>query len=112
MDSGVCREIVKKILDLKETDLLVYRELLRIGRARVKDIADSINRDRTTVQRSLNRLVRAGLCSKEKRILKSGGYFYVYYTSDPKKIRSLLEECLDRWYHKIKEKLKMETILV
>lgn len=109
MDDNLCRDIIKRILDLRDTDIAVYRELLKIKKARVKDISKIIGRDRTTIQRSLNRLVNAGLCCKEKKIMKNGGYFYVYHLKESEEIKSILESCLDNWYYKIKERLKLEN---
>lgn len=108
MDDNLCRDIMKRILDLRDTDIVVYRELLKIKKARVKDISKIIGRDRTTIQRSLNRLVNAGLCYKEKKIIKNGGCFYVYHVRESEEIRSILESCLDKWYYKIKEKLRLK----
>ena len=99
---------MKRILDLRDADIVIYRELFKIKKAKVKDISKIVGKDRTTVQRSLNRLVNAGLCCKEKRIMKNGGYFYVYHLKESKEIRSFLESCLDKWYHKIKKRLKLE----
>lgn len=111
MENDACKEIVKWILNLKDLDINVYRTLLKLGGAKVSLITDVIGRDRSTIQRSLNRLVDAGLCYKEKKLLRNGGYYYVYFAKKPEEVKSVVEECLDRWYRTIKEKLLSGEIL-
>ena len=106
MEEELCRDIIKKILNLRDLDVVVYKNLLRLGRkARVNDLSHIIKKDRSTVQRSLNRLVKAGLCRKEKRIMRNGGYYYIYSVKEAEEIRDIIEKCLEEWYTKIKTKL-------
>lgn len=86
--------------------MTVYKELLKIGRGRVNEISKLLGKDRTTIQRSLNRLVKAGLCMKEKKILDNGGYFYLYSARKPEELKSSVERCLDEWYNMMKRKIK------
>ena len=106
MEEELCRYIIKKILNLRDLDVVVYKNLLRLGRkARVNDLSHIVKKDRSTVQRSLNRLVKAGLCRKEKRIMRNGGYYYIYSVKEPEEMRDTIGKCLEEWYTKIKTKL-------
>ena len=69
----------------------------------MNELSAIVNKDRTTVQRSLNRLVRTGLCEKKKLFLNGGGYYYVYTSKNPDDIRILLENCINEWYKAIKD---------
>ena len=112
MEDDLCKDIMKRILNLKDADIQIYRELVKVRSARVSEISKMVGKDRTTVQRSLNRLVKAGLCSKERKVLDGGGYFYIYVMKKPEDIRSILEDCLERWYAKLKERIKIENALL
>ncbi|MCD6542647.1 MAG: ArsR family transcriptional regulator [Thermoplasmata archaeon] len=106
MEEELCRDIIKKMLNLKDLDVVVYKNLLRQRRkVKVNDLSHIVGRDRSTVQRSLNRLVKAGLCRKEKRIMRNGGYYYIYSVKEAEEIRDIIEKCLEEWYTKIKTKL-------
>lgn len=44
----------------------------------LEEIAKKLSRDKTTVFRSAQKLASLGLCVKETRTLKGGGYYHVY----------------------------------
>ena len=45
-------------------------------------ISKEVDRDRTTTFRSLQKLVSLGLCVKETKTIKEGGYYHVYSAVD------------------------------
>ncbi len=67
------------------------------------EITEEVDRDRTTTFRSLQKLVTLGLCVKETKTIKEGGYFHVYNAVDmetfkmetEKKVKEL-QKSLDR----------------
>jgi predicted transcriptional regulator len=44
----------------------------------LEDLSKAVNRDKSTVFRSLQKLTGLGICVKESRTLKEGGHFHVY----------------------------------
>lgn len=52
------------------------------GGMTLEDIASESNRDRTSVFRSLQKLVNLGICDKEAKTQKGGGLFHVYRAID------------------------------
>jgi predicted transcriptional regulator len=48
----------------------------------LEDMAKKLSRDKTTVSRSAQKLAGVGLCIKETRTLKGGGYYHVYSAVD------------------------------
>ncbi len=46
------------------------------------DVSKETDRDRSTTFRSLQKLVTLGLCSKETKTIKEGGYYHVYSVVD------------------------------
>jgi predicted transcriptional regulator len=46
------------------------------------DISQEADRDRTTVFKSLQKLVKVGICNKETKTMKDGGYYHVYSAID------------------------------
>src|SRR5215203_5671668 len=46
------------------------------------DVSKEADRDRSTTFRSLQKLVSLGICVKETKTIKDGGYFHVYSVVD------------------------------
>ena len=46
------------------------------------EVAEKVDRDKSTVFRSLQKLVGLGICNKETKTLKEGGYYHTYDTID------------------------------
>lgn len=97
-----CEDLVELLLDVKAPDVRTYRALLDTeAGSRVDEVADALDRNRSTAYRSLERLVRCDLAVKEKRTdsgRTKGGYFYVYRPVTPRNVRETVERCLEEWY--------------
>jgi predicted transcriptional regulator len=52
----------------------------------LESLSSRIKRDKGTVFRSLQKLVRLDLCTKESRTLKGGGYYHVYNAAEVNRI--------------------------
>ncbi|WP_457549060.1 helix-turn-helix domain-containing protein [Archaeoglobus sp.] len=78
------------VLGLNCAEAETYFALLEKGNADVDDIAKAINKDKTTVYRALRRLEEIGLVSKEYRIVRTGGYKYIYKPIPVKDLESLV----------------------
>ncbi len=65
-----------------------------------------MGKDRSTVHRSLQRLVRCGMCRKEKHVLKKGGHYYLYGAIPPETAKDMLKDCIEKWHKKMIDSLK------
>ena len=100
-----CDEAIKSIFDLNNLDLEVYKKLRETGVTRTITLAKKLNRERSTVYRSLQKLTSCGICTKQTKTLDKGGYYYVYKINEIEKVRKKAESCLDNWYKSMKKKL-------
>ena len=99
-ESATCRDIFEYFFDLSPGDINVLY-LLETGKSEtVDDIALRLKRDRTTVFRSLQRLVRSELVSKRKQCMEKGGYYYSYLRINPEKIIDLVNK-KEREFHRV-----------
>ncbi|RLF34883.1 MAG: TrmB family transcriptional regulator, partial [Thermoplasmata archaeon] len=101
-----CQDILECVFHLNRLDLEVYRKLNEIKKARVGTLAKTLGKERSTVYRSLQRLVACGLCSKKTMTIKTGGYYHVYFCSDLKKVKNRIEDCIDEWYRYMKQNIR------
>lgn len=85
--SATCTELLACLYDLKQMDMKVFYEVGRRQQATLDNISDSVKRDRSTVHRSLSKLVSLNLVYKRMRTLKDGGYYHVYMVAEESQIK-------------------------
>lgn len=101
-----CNDIIQCIFDLNELDTRVYKELQKTKDVRPQSLAKKLNKERSTVYRSLQKLTCAGLCTKKTKTIDSGGYYHTYACKKNTEIQKQLERCIDDWYKKMKTTIK------
>jgi predicted transcriptional regulator len=91
--NATCKDLLSCLYDLSSTDTRLLALLLREGKPKTLDeLAGSMERDRGTVFRSLQRLVSLGFCTKQTVNLKEGGYKHLYNTVGVEKIEENAEQ--------------------
>ncbi|MDG6999068.1 MAG: MarR family transcriptional regulator [Nitrososphaerota archaeon] len=75
------------LYNLSPIESRVFYELAGAGASTVDDISTKLRRDRSTIHRTLSKLVSTGLCYKETRTLEDGGYYHLYSPVEASKIR-------------------------
>ena len=109
--SATVKDLFTYLYDLTPMELDVLLILNRINKPLTLDeISQESDRDRTTVFRSLQKLVRAGICNKETKTMKDGGYYHVYspieietFKLETQKRVDELKEGLDRILKKFEQ---------
>ena len=88
---------------LKTSEIDVYITLLA-GPSSIKDIAQKIDVDRTTVLRALKNLQKLKLVSEpERKTLEHGGYYDEYQAVSASDVRSQLLNQLEHWYKRTRK---------
>lgn len=101
-----CSEMLRSLLSLSDTELKVYKVLLAANGQRVSEVAKRVDRDRSSVQRSLGDLMSAGLITRNTETISNGGYYYAYFAVPPAQVRKELEKCIDDWHDAALESLE------
>ena len=91
------------IFGIKTFDVMVYFTLLNNGALRVNDIAELLSRDRSTIQRSVQSLVNAGLVRRKQINLKEGGYYYIYEAIPFSEVKNIIKDTMEKWCSEVKE---------
>ena len=102
-----CDDVLSCVFDFNGLDLDVYKKLREVGESRADDLAQKINKERSTVYRSLQKLTSCGLCIKKTNKIATGGYYHTYSRIDIKLAKKKVESCIDDWYRSMKEAIKM-----
>ncbi|MEF8812898.1 MAG: helix-turn-helix domain-containing protein [Halovenus sp.] len=97
-----CEGLLECIHGLKNLDKEIF--LLLTERAEpltVDEIAEQVDRERSTAYRSVQRLVNSGFVQKEQINYEQGGYYHVFRPTDPDEIADDMQRMLNDWYAKM-----------
>jgi predicted transcriptional regulator len=86
-----CNDLLCAIYNLNQVDLEIFYNLVGGKTASLDDLALQVKRDRSTVHRSLQKLVSNQLCYKEAKPLREGGYYHIYGATEIAKVKEQAE---------------------
>jgi len=91
------QDVMSCVFGIKDHEVRTYLELLDRPGSTVAELAESLDRDRSNVNRSLSTLREKGLATRERRLLDGGGHVYQYAPVPVDEARELMHETLDEW---------------
>ncbi len=97
-----CEGLLECIHGLKGLDREIFRVLTeRSEPLTVDEIAEAVDRERSTAYRSVQRLLQSGFVQKEQVNYDQGGYYHVFRPTDPDEIADDMQRMLNDWYAKM-----------
>jgi len=91
-----CKELLECFHGLTRMDKEVFRLLNDVDEPlTVDELAEGIDRERSTAYRSVQRLMTAGLIEKEQVNYDQGGYYHVYHSRDADAITDDMQRMLN-----------------
>ncbi|MFB6201204.1 MAG: helix-turn-helix domain-containing protein [Halorhabdus sp.] len=97
-----CEGLLECIHGLKELDKEVFRTLTGADDPlTIDEIAEAVDRERSTAYRAVQRLLQSGFIQKEQVNYDQGGYYHVYHPTDPEQIADEMQRTLNDWYAKM-----------
>ncbi|WP_267641238.1 helix-turn-helix domain-containing protein [Haloarchaeobius amylolyticus] len=97
-----CEGLLECIHGLKELDKEVFSTIVESPEAlTVDEIADRVDRERSTAYRAIKRLQQSGFVQQEQVNYEQGGYYHVYQPVDPDQIADDMQRMLNDWYAKM-----------
>ena len=100
-----CFDVIGCLFNLRETDVLVLQLLSMKNGKTIAEIAHKLKKDRSTIHRSLEKLLSSHLCFKERKSGKTRGFADYYFRLPEHEILRVTEKNLDACYSKIKKML-------
>lgn len=83
--NSTAKDLFIYLYDLSPLDADLFFTLMKNKKPMIlEELAKKTNRDKSNVFRSVQKLVNSGICIKETRTLKDGGYYHVYSAVDTK----------------------------
>jgi predicted transcriptional regulator len=81
--SATVKDLFTYLYDLSPLELDLLFILNRQNEPmKLDEISQQADRERSTVFKSLQNLVKVGICNKETRTMKDGGYYHLYSAID------------------------------
>lgn len=96
------REIIFDVFNLNDLQCSIFQELQN-DKKTVQEIAEEVERNRSTVQRSLQEMMDKDILMREGRTEKT--VYYVYTTLPIEDLRDLTCEVVETWASEVEEKL-------
>ena len=101
-----CEDLLQCVYNLTPCETEVYRLLLIEGGLTANEVAEKLGRSPNSAYRFLRSLQACKLVFKRQRNRKEGGYYYLYYPTDPEDVRARLHDFKDQWDEKIEELIR------
>ncbi|WP_247010434.1 helix-turn-helix domain-containing protein [Halorientalis litorea] len=98
-------EVLACVFGIQDHEVRTYLTLLDHPERTVQELADTLDRDRSNVNRSLSTLREKGLAARERRLLDGGGHVYQYTATPMPAARKLMHETLDEWADYVHERI-------
>jgi len=89
--------ILSCVFGIQDHESRTYLVLLDHPGSTVEELATTLDRDRSNVNRSLSTLREKGLADRQRRLLDPGGYVYQYTAVDLPTAKGMLHDSLDEW---------------
>ncbi|WP_158058016.1 helix-turn-helix domain-containing protein [Halorussus halophilus] len=102
-----CEGLLECIHGLKELDRECFQALVTSEEPlTIDEVADRVERERSTAYRSIQRLLQSGFVQKEQVNYEQGGYYHVYRPTDPDEVADDMQRMLNDWYAKMGQLLQ------
>jgi len=97
-----CEGLLECIHGLRELDRECFGVVVAAPEPlTVDEVAERVDRERSTAYRSVQRLLQAGFIRKEQVNYDQGGYYHVYRPADPDRVADDMQRMLNDWYAKM-----------
>jgi predicted transcriptional regulator len=97
-----CEGLLECMHGLKELDKRCFGVLVETSEPlTVDEVAERVERERSTAYRAVQRLMQSGFVQKEQVNYENGGYYHVYRPTDPDRVADDMQRMLNDWYAKM-----------
>ena len=99
------KDLVQCNYSLNDSEYLIFSQLIMSKRGlSVKEIVDKVQKDRTTVQKILAKLLKRGLLMK-RQVNLDRGFMFVYFSKNKDEMIKEIEVNIDSYFKSIRDSL-------
>lgn len=99
-------DVLTCVFDIQQHESEAYLALLKTSGCTVSELAATLDRDRSNVNRSLMTLREKGLVSRHRQLLDGGGHVYQYTATPIEKTKAGMHDTLDAWTEYVHERIE------
>jgi len=92
-------DVMRCVFKIKDYEIEVYFYLLDHPGSTIAEVSDSLKKDRSSIQRSLQTLMDKGMINRKFRVLGVGGFAYIYTATPLEETKKSMERELQVWYN-------------
>ncbi|ELY64097.1 helix-turn-helix domain-containing protein [Natronococcus jeotgali] len=89
--------VMSCVFGIEPHETRTYLALLDRPGSTIDELEAPLERDRSTINRSLTTLYERGIVSRDRRLLDGGGYVYQYTAVSLPEVKRMLHDALDAW---------------
>ncbi|MFC4359444.1 helix-turn-helix domain-containing protein [Halobium salinum] len=97
------QHVLACVFGVQDHESRTYLVLLDNPGSTVAELAETLDRDRSNVNRSLSTLLDKGLAERRRRLLDPGGYVYQYTATPLPEAKEMLHAALEEWVENVHE---------
>ncbi|WP_331236586.1 helix-turn-helix domain-containing protein [Natronorarus salvus] len=97
--------VMECVFGIQRHECRAYLVLHGVPGSTVAELAEDLERDRSTVNRALSTLVEKGLVERQRRLLDSGGYVYQYSAVSLPEAKARMHEAVGEWAETVHGKI-------
>ena len=89
--------IMECVFGLQPHECRAYLALIDAPGSTAEELAETLDRDRSTVHRTLSRLVERELVERDRRLIEGGGTVYQYFARSLEETQERMHASVDEW---------------
>ena len=100
-DNPEFERVMECVFGLRAHETETYLVLATLPGSTATELATELERDRSTVQRTLSTLVEYQLAERDRRIVDGGGTVYQYFAKPIPEIQQRMRRTVDEWVEEV-----------
>lgn len=93
------RDLIKCTFGLNKTELELFLFLTKSSKCEtVQTVSKNLELDRTTIQKSLKKLLEKEIIERRQNNLDNGGYVFLYCVKKKPEIKNKMQDILTEWH--------------
>ena len=92
-------DVIRCVFKIKDYEIEVYFYLLDHPESTIAEVSESLKKDRSSIQRSIQTLMDKGMINRKFRVLGVGGFTDIYIALSLEETKKIMERELQIWYN-------------
>lgn len=96
-EEAECENLLNCLFGLNELDRRCYKKITKKDKTWTDELAEELEKDESTIHRSITKLIDVGLVDMERIPYENGGYKHEYTMTDPEEAAQNMRQDICEW---------------